>query len=180
MLLFEDPGITPLTRHARWFLESLDVMSFAAVATSLLSLFRPTVYRLSIVPRERRAASRLLEADGRSSLDTFKCGGQVGLSGALPTLLPQLRRVGSPAIVWQTRRTEEEIEPTPLEVLLSAPSDWVSPPSASLFPTIYRRWAQKAQSRRRARRLAWFTLDGQRMSGRETVCGSSTGVCGGS
>lgn len=68
----QDPSLVPLTRFAAWFLDSLDVISVAAIVFVLYSLFRPVFCRLKTLPEEREAAARVLEAHGRSSLDLFK------------------------------------------------------------------------------------------------------------
>jgi phosphatidylglycerol lysyltransferase len=68
----QDPSLIPLTRFAAWFLDSLDVISVAAIVFVLYSLFRPVFYRLKTLPEEREAAARILDAHGRSSLDLFK------------------------------------------------------------------------------------------------------------
>ncbi len=72
MLLQGDPEFQPLTRHARWFLDSLDMMTYATVAYALFALYRPVVYRLRTAPRERALAAMILARHGRSSLDYFK------------------------------------------------------------------------------------------------------------
>ncbi len=72
MLLQGEPGFTPLTRHARWFLDSLDLMTYATVAYALFALYRPVIYRLRTVPHDRARAAELVERHGRSSLDYFK------------------------------------------------------------------------------------------------------------
>jgi phosphatidylglycerol lysyltransferase len=72
MLLMQNPELTPHTNHARWFLHSLDLMTTTAVVYSAFALFRPVVYRLSTVPRERHRAGELLREHGRCALDYFK------------------------------------------------------------------------------------------------------------
>ena len=72
LLLLQDPGIVPFTRHARWFLESLDVMTVVVVVYSISSFFRPVVYRLRTVPHDRQVAAAILSRHGRSALDYFK------------------------------------------------------------------------------------------------------------
>jgi phosphatidylglycerol lysyltransferase len=68
----QDPFLVPQTRFAVWFLDSLDLISVAALVFILYSLFRPVFYRLRTLPEERAEAARILEAHGRSSLDPFK------------------------------------------------------------------------------------------------------------
>ena len=67
-----DPGLIPHTRYARWFLDSLNVMTATAILYSLYELFRPTIYRFGTQPNERRLARDIVERHGRSSLDYFK------------------------------------------------------------------------------------------------------------
>ncbi|HSQ79340.1 MAG TPA: phosphatidylglycerol lysyltransferase domain-containing protein [Candidatus Bathyarchaeia archaeon] len=68
----QDPSLIPLTHFASWFLDSLDVISVAALVFILYSLFRPAFYRLKTLPEEREGAARILDGHGRSSLDLFK------------------------------------------------------------------------------------------------------------
>jgi phosphatidylglycerol lysyltransferase len=72
VLTLRDPGLIPRTRHARWFLDSLQIMTATALLYSVYSLFRPVLYRLHTQPQERARASAILELYGRSSLDWFK------------------------------------------------------------------------------------------------------------
>ncbi len=72
MAFIKDPGLVPRTHFARWFLDSLDLISLAAILYALYSLFRPALYRLRTLPHERAAAAEILEHHGRSSLDPFK------------------------------------------------------------------------------------------------------------
>lgn len=67
-----DIGIVPYTRHARWFLESLDVFGITAFIFALYSLFRPLKYRLATLPHERNRMRLILQSYGSSSLDYFK------------------------------------------------------------------------------------------------------------
>lgn len=62
----------PHTRHARWFLDSLDLMGLAAVVAAGFSLYRPLAFRLRTLPRERAHASALVAAHGASAIDYFK------------------------------------------------------------------------------------------------------------
>ena len=70
--LMGDPEIIPRTRHARWFLDSLNVMTAAAVAYALIAVFRPVLYRIRTLPHERKLAEEITAKYGRSSLDFFK------------------------------------------------------------------------------------------------------------
>jgi phosphatidylglycerol lysyltransferase len=67
-----DPEIIPRTRHARWFLDSLYVMTITAMGYSLFAVFRPVVYRLRTLPNERKLAEDITARHGRSSIDFFK------------------------------------------------------------------------------------------------------------
>jgi phosphatidylglycerol lysyltransferase len=60
------------TRHARWFLDSLDLLGLAAGAFALYSLFRPVAYRLRTLPQQRALMKSILEQYGGTSLDYFK------------------------------------------------------------------------------------------------------------
>jgi phosphatidylglycerol lysyltransferase len=70
--LMGDPEIVPRTRHARWFLDSLNLMTATATAYALFAVFRPVVYRFRTLPQERRLAEEITGRNGRSSLDFFK------------------------------------------------------------------------------------------------------------
>jgi phosphatidylglycerol lysyltransferase len=67
-----DTGIVPRTRHARWFLDSLNVITVTTLTYSLFAVFRPVVYRFRTVPQERKLAAEITARYGRSSLDFFK------------------------------------------------------------------------------------------------------------
>src|SRR4029453_425065 len=49
--LIGDPKIVPHTRHAWWFIESLYLMTAAAIGYSAFALYRPVVYKYSTLPR---------------------------------------------------------------------------------------------------------------------------------
>jgi phosphatidylglycerol lysyltransferase len=72
LTLVGDPGVIPQTRYARWFLESLYMMSFAVIIYSGVQLFRPVVYRFRTHPHEIGAAAEIARRYGRSALDFFK------------------------------------------------------------------------------------------------------------
>lgn len=72
MLLARDLEAEPRTRHARWFLDSLHLMTYATLAYGLFALYRPVVYRLRTVPRDHLRAVHLLDRYGRTALDYFK------------------------------------------------------------------------------------------------------------
>jgi phosphatidylglycerol lysyltransferase len=67
-----DPHLVPHTRYARWFLDSLLLISVAAFIYSLYAIFRPVVYRFRTLPHEREEAAEILKLHGRSSLEHFK------------------------------------------------------------------------------------------------------------
>ena len=60
------------TRHARWFLDSLDLLGVAAGVFALYSLFRPVAYRQRTLPQQRTLMKSILEQYGGTSLDYFK------------------------------------------------------------------------------------------------------------
>lgn len=72
LALVGDPALTPQTRYAAWFLNSLNALTIAVIGYGLFSLFRPILYRFHTLPQERERAKELLEQYGRTSLDYFK------------------------------------------------------------------------------------------------------------
>ncbi len=60
------------TRHARWFLDSLDLLGLVAGGVAFYSLFRPVAYRQRALPQQRELMKRILEQYGGTSLDYFK------------------------------------------------------------------------------------------------------------
>jgi phosphatidylglycerol lysyltransferase len=70
--LLGNPDLVPRTRHASWFLGSLDVLGVGAALFAAFSLYRPLAFRLRTLPHERAQAARLLASYGRSSVDHFK------------------------------------------------------------------------------------------------------------
>jgi phosphatidylglycerol lysyltransferase len=69
-----DIRLVPITRYARWFLDSLSLITITAVLYSLYAIFRPAIYRFRTLPRDREQAEAVVEQHGRSSLDFFKLG----------------------------------------------------------------------------------------------------------
>ena len=67
-----DPDIVPRTRHAHWFLNSLELVTSTVVVYSAFALFRPALYRLRTLPYEHQLAASIVRQYGRSSLDFFK------------------------------------------------------------------------------------------------------------
>ena len=71
-LLLGNSDITAVSRQARWFLQSLDILGIIAAGFATYSLFRPIVYRLIELPLERARATAILEKYGKSTFDYFK------------------------------------------------------------------------------------------------------------
>lgn len=67
-----DPDLEPRTRYAAWFLDSITVVGFVAIAYGLYSLIRPVVWRRRVYPVEHAKARAIIQAHGNSSLDFFK------------------------------------------------------------------------------------------------------------
>jgi phosphatidylglycerol lysyltransferase len=67
-----DPQLNPQTPYARWFADSVYLLTFAAIIYPGLAFFRPIIYRLRTLPQERLHAAGILRIHGRSSLDFFK------------------------------------------------------------------------------------------------------------
>ncbi|HQY32090.1 MAG TPA: phosphatidylglycerol lysyltransferase domain-containing protein, partial [Thermomicrobiales bacterium] len=67
-----DTDLTPHTRYARWFLDSVSVVGVMALTVATISLLRPVVWRRRTHPAEREEARRLIALHGRSALDAFK------------------------------------------------------------------------------------------------------------
>jgi phosphatidylglycerol lysyltransferase len=72
LTLVGHPELVPRTHYARWFLDSMYVISITAIAYSLFALYRPAIYKFSILPHERLAAKELAATYGRDSQDFFK------------------------------------------------------------------------------------------------------------
>lgn len=72
LTLQPDPQIVPHTRYARWFLDSLNLITVTTIGYSLFALFRPVIYRFRTAPHERARAAQMVSHHGRSSLDFFK------------------------------------------------------------------------------------------------------------
>jgi phosphatidylglycerol lysyltransferase len=67
-----DPSLTPHTRYAAWFLDSLYLISAAAIAYAVAAVFRPVVYLYRTMPHERDLAKQIVERHGASATDFFK------------------------------------------------------------------------------------------------------------
>lgn len=72
LTLSGDPRVVPLTRHAHWFLRSLNMITGVALAYAVFAVFRPVVYRYRTLPHERRHAEELVRRYGRTATDFFK------------------------------------------------------------------------------------------------------------
>jgi len=70
--LIGNSDLSPITRHARWFIDSLHVMGLVAAVFGAYSLFRPVAYRYASLPHERTLARQIVEQSGHSSYDFFK------------------------------------------------------------------------------------------------------------
>jgi phosphatidylglycerol lysyltransferase len=67
-----DPGIHPHTHHARWFIDSLYLITDALIVYTIILVFQPVVYRYRTLPQERKEAFIVVSQYGRSSQDFFK------------------------------------------------------------------------------------------------------------
>ncbi len=72
MTLHWDSDLVPHSQYARWFLDSLSLMTVVAVGYSVVVLFRPVLYRYTTQARERELARSLLVRHGRAALDLYK------------------------------------------------------------------------------------------------------------
>jgi phosphatidylglycerol lysyltransferase len=72
LVLIGDPALTPQTRYAAWFEDSLYFMTMTAIIYSLYSLFRPALCRFRTLPQERHLAQTIVKNYGRSAMDYFK------------------------------------------------------------------------------------------------------------
>jgi phosphatidylglycerol lysyltransferase len=67
-----DARLVPHTHYAQWFLFSLYLISASAVVYAGFALFRPVIYQLRTLPRERAIAAQIVEEYSRTTLDYFK------------------------------------------------------------------------------------------------------------
>ncbi len=72
LMLRGNPDLVPHTRYARWFLDSLSLLTATTLAYTLFSFFRPVIHRYHTYPHERHAAEAITREHGRSALDFFK------------------------------------------------------------------------------------------------------------
>ncbi len=75
IFLLGNRDLVPKTRHARWFLESLNAIGLSSFIFGIYSLFRPVAFRLYTLPHERDLAKKILKKNGSSALDFFKVSG---------------------------------------------------------------------------------------------------------
>lgn len=67
-----NPQLTPQTPYAQWFTDSIYVLTFVLIIYAGLAFFRPIIYRLRTLPRERLQVQKILRQYGESALDVFK------------------------------------------------------------------------------------------------------------
>jgi phosphatidylglycerol lysyltransferase len=67
-----NPQLTPQTPYAGWFTDSIYLLTFVFVIYAGLAFFKPFIYRLRTLPRERLHAAGIMRQYGRSALDFFK------------------------------------------------------------------------------------------------------------
>jgi phosphatidylglycerol lysyltransferase len=67
-----DTAFQPHTRYARWFIDSLYLISTTSLTYATFSVFQPVIYHLSIEPQERMRAARIVEKYGTRCQDYFK------------------------------------------------------------------------------------------------------------
>ena len=67
-----DPSLVPHSSYARWFVESLYLITVSAFLYSGYAIFRPAMYRFRTHPAELERARRILARYGRSAHDFFK------------------------------------------------------------------------------------------------------------
>lgn len=70
--LIGNPDLTPHTRQAAWFLDSLRLSGCIAGVFALYSLFRPIEYQLRTKPAERKLCEEILDKHGKDALDHYK------------------------------------------------------------------------------------------------------------
>ena len=72
IFLLNRDTLLPQTRFARWFLDSITLLTAFAVIAGLLTALQPVAFRLLLRPAEQARAARLVAEFGRTSLDFFK------------------------------------------------------------------------------------------------------------
>lgn len=71
-LLIGNSDLHPHSRHARWFIDSLNLLGASSLLYGVYSLFRPLEYRFRVLPEERLKADRLIKQFSQTSEDFFK------------------------------------------------------------------------------------------------------------
>jgi phosphatidylglycerol lysyltransferase len=64
--------LTPQTPYAYWFTDSIYLLTFTFIVYLGLAFFKPIIYRLHTLPRERLRATEIARQYGQSALDVFK------------------------------------------------------------------------------------------------------------
>jgi phosphatidylglycerol lysyltransferase len=67
-----DARLVPRTPYGRWFLDSLYIIAGTGIVYAGFAIFRPVIYRLGTLPRERALARSIADQFGRTTLDYFK------------------------------------------------------------------------------------------------------------
>jgi Uncharacterized conserved protein len=70
--LLGNPDLSPHSKFANWFLDSLYLFGGLAGIYGVYSLFRPIQYELSTLPKEREIAANILDKHGNDALDHYK------------------------------------------------------------------------------------------------------------
>jgi phosphatidylglycerol lysyltransferase len=65
---FYDPGLTPLTRFGRYFVDSIYVVGVSTLSYALVMLVRPVLVRRPATPSERARAEQIVTQFGRTAL----------------------------------------------------------------------------------------------------------------
>ncbi len=69
---FAEVQFHPHTGYGRWFLNSLYLIAGTAIVYAGFAVFRPVIYQLRTLPRERALARTITAQYGRTTLDYFK------------------------------------------------------------------------------------------------------------
>ena len=72
LALGRDPSIVPHTRHAVWFLQSLELTSTVVLFYAGYLFFRPAYYAFRLHPLDLHEAKEIVGRHGRANLDFFK------------------------------------------------------------------------------------------------------------
>lgn len=125
--LVGDPELVPQTRYARWFLESLNLMTVLAIVYAVYVLFRPAIYQYHTLPRERAIAANIAREYGRSPLDYFKLwpDKEYFFSRSQRTFLAYAMAGNLAVVLGDPVGPEEEIEETVSDfVQFCTKNDW--------------------------------------------------------